>query len=454
MLKLNELLESARNVIKEERTFNSRELIIPGCYNLGKLDHGARGDTYIGGRVIIDKGDVDDIIKKELDFTVKQENIGYLKRAIESRTRGGDEDKKTNKKDVEIATKLLEDLQKLIIKVQPGHNREELRKLGGLSELELVVLKWLDKSEYLGKPIAKEAMEEEIKLLSRMNSQKVARYIATVVHEKGIGYLVEYVDGRNFASIIKDVEIVSVNPMTPKPVVFAVAYNLFDALADVHATNATHQDIKPSNIMLSFEGDFKLIDFGLALEFIPGGENVINKIRTDLRYAAPEVLVQIEKGKPGSGSKISPLTDEKGNVIAKIPHNTKTDVYMAGNTIYEVCTGKVPFRQPDFDDFKKEVMEHEPTPINHYNKEITKKESDMLLLALKKDASKRPEAAEFRDMYFHHLAKLGYDTPHKIKELSRGNIKPILDKRTREFQTQSSEKTEFLPTDFSESVLQ
>ena len=58
---------------------------------------------------------------------------------------------------------------------------------------------------------------------------------------------------------------------------------------DVHEVNIIHADIKPGNFLL-VAGELKLIDFGLAMELVPGYEYVQRKnIQGTKEYMSPEV---------------------------------------------------------------------------------------------------------------------------------------------------------------------
>ena len=58
---------------------------------------------------------------------------------------------------------------------------------------------------------------------------------------------------------------------------------------EVHHINIIHADIKPGNYLL-VAGELKLIDFGLAMELVPGHEYVQKKnIQGTKEYMSPEV---------------------------------------------------------------------------------------------------------------------------------------------------------------------
>lgn len=104
----------------------------------------------------------------------------------------------------------------------------------------------------------------------------------------------------------------------------AIAVPLLDALAYAHNRGVLHGDMKPSNIMLSEDG-VRLFDFGLGLAQEGPLKNLPNLNRKSLNawtpgYAAPELL----EGAPLS---------------------TGADVYGVACVLYELASGKHPFRR-------------------------------------------------------------------------------------------------------------
>ncbi|WP_249410769.1 serine/threonine-protein kinase [Pseudomonas sp. St316] len=110
----------------------------------------------------------------------------------------------------------------------------------------------------------------------------------------------------------------------PWPELKAIAVPLLDALAYAHSRGVLHGDMKPSNIMLSEEG-LRLFDFGLGLTEEGHSQRLPNLNRERLNawtpgYAAPELL----EGAPLSAA---------------------ADVYGAACVLYELASGKHPFRR-------------------------------------------------------------------------------------------------------------
>lgn len=150
---------------------------------------------------------------------------------------------------------------------------------------------------------------------------------------------------------------------------------LVDALQFAHEQGIIHRDIKPSNVLLHAGDHVYLADFGLAKRI---GENrsftLTGMMMGTPDYMAPE------------------LVDE--------PATTRSDIYALGVLLYQMLTGKLPFRgsTPQVV-LSKHISEHPPRP-SMYNATISVAMEHVILQALQKDPRKRfKTAADMIDAY-------------------------------------------------------
>ncbi|MDP2305231.1 MAG: protein kinase [Pseudomonadota bacterium] len=85
--------------------------------------------------------------------------------------------------------------------------------------------------------------------------------------------------------------------------------------------NIVHRDISPANVLVSFQGEVKLTDFGIAKASVKALETMSGVVKGRFDYMSPE---------QASGGDL----------------DQRSDLYSAGVVLYEVLTGRHPFRQP------------------------------------------------------------------------------------------------------------
>lgn len=142
-----------------------------------------------------------------------------------------------------------------------------------------------------------------------------------------------------------------------------------EALKFALDSGIVHHDIKPANILVDFDNNVKIGDFGLAY--------ALNDIKSE--------HLQAELSTFGSPDYVSPekLTDGY--------ESTKGDIFSLGVTFYELITGVKPFKKAREDEDILEVRESEPViPPSSLRFEASNNLSKLIMSMLEKEPSKRP----------------------------------------------------------------
>src|SRR6185369_13776192 len=105
-----------------------------------------------------------------------------------------------------------------------------------------------------------------------------------------------------------------------------IAIELAETVGQIHRRRVIHKDIKPKNILVDRSLSTQVIDFGLATR-LP---------REIQSFANPNVL-------EGTLAYISP--EQTGRMNRVIDY--RTDLYSLGVTLYQMLTGRLPFRASD-----------------------------------------------------------------------------------------------------------
>lgn len=150
----------------------------------------------------------------------------------------------------------------------------------------------------------------------------------------------DYLDGEDLARWLKRH---SPTWQQTAAIVGAVA----EALAHAHAQLTIHRDVKPANILMTSDGNPVLVDFGLALDDSSAGAEELGIVSGTPAYMAPEQVT-------GKAHRI----------------DGRTDIYSLGVVLYEMLSGRVPFRADKSQELMRQVRDDEPQPLRQLAREI------------------------------------------------------------------------------------
>jgi serine/threonine-protein kinase len=173
-------------------------------------------------------------------------------------------------------------------------------------------------------------------------------------------FSLEYVDGGSLARKIAG------TPQPPREAAELV-HLLAGAMQHAHKAGVIHRDLKPGNVLLTRDGTPKIADFGLAKHLEQeAGQTQSGAILGTANYMAPE---QAE----GKSQQVGPLAD----------------VYGLGAILYELLTGRPPFRAPTMLETLEQVRSREPVAPSQLQPTVPGDLETICLKCLQKDPRKR-----------------------------------------------------------------
>ena len=264
----------------------------------------------------------------------------------------------------------------MIAKGQKINDRYEIEKLIGEGGMANV---YLARDTILDRKVAVKVLRGDLagddKFVRRF--QREALSASSLSHPNIVEIYDVGADGGNFYIVMEFIEGKTLKQLIKKRGVLTLSetidimLQLLDALSSAHDSYIIHRDIKPQNIMIKESGLVKITDFGIAMALNNVELTQTNSVMGSVHYLPPE---------QASG---------KGSTI-------RSDIYSLGILMFEMLTGKMPYRGDSAVEIALKHMKEELPNAKELNPVIPQSVENIIIKAAAKNPKNRFK--DVRDM--------------------------------------------------------
>ena len=219
--------------------------------------------------------------------------------------------------------------------------------------------------------------EREARLASSLDHPNICTIFDLNVIN-GIHFIaMQFIEGRNVRQLVNGRPLGLASALS-------IAIQVTDALAAAHAQGIIHRDIKAGNVVVTSKGQAKVLDFGLAKLLDEDAARTSGIHHTELT----------EVGVPYGTATYAAPEQARGDRV-----DSRADIFSAGVLLYEMLTGRWPFKGKTAIDVRHAVLNEEPEPLATARPgPVPPRLQQILDRAMKKNPRDRyQKIAEFRD---------------------------------------------------------
>ncbi|MEO1269299.1 MAG: serine/threonine-protein kinase, partial [Myxococcota bacterium] len=215
---------------------------------------------------------------------------------------------------------------------------------------------------------------DEAKIAVELNHQNICQIYDLGRCNEQVYIAMEYLDGRDLYQILKR-QAERGHAMPLEAAVF-IATEICTGLDYAHRKKAAngaelniiHRDISPQNIIVTWEGEVKIVDFGIAKASLRASETASGVIKGKFYYMSPE--------------------QARGDTV-----DARTDIFAMGIVLYELLTGTVMYGAEDDVTLLSRVRRAEIAPPTSIRADIPLELERIVMKALARDRARRYQSA-------------------------------------------------------------
>ena len=231
--------------------------------------------------------------------------------------------------------------------------------------------------EPLGRAVAVKALKPSIAVDSTFAErfEREAHFMASLQHEN-ILHVYDFVKDQGTMSIVMEYvrgidlyDLLEMTPRLPAEVAAIIALKVVRALDYAHFRGIIHRDIKPANVMISHQGEIKLMDFGIARD-----DNLRDLTETGTGLGTPSYM---------SPEQI--LGDRL---------DFRSDIFALGIVLYQMLTGRKPFVEDETRSVMQKIRLDAYTPPRRINATVPRPLERILARCMEKMPTNRYQSTQ------------------------------------------------------------
>jgi serine/threonine-protein kinase len=216
-------------------------------------------------------------------------------------------------------------------------------------------------------------LRKEAQALSKLNHPN----IETLLEFESAGDLeylvVEYIAGTSLSDMLAK------GPL-PEKEIARLGAQLASGLAAAHAQRVVHCDLKPANIRITSDGRLKILDFGIAKLLRPTGET-----------PGTDTTTQSASGEQALVGTLPYMAPEQ---LQSLATDSRSDIFAAGAVLYEMATGRRPFREDTAPLLIDAILHQAVVPPRAVNNRISPELEGIVIKCLEKEPENRYQSAQ------------------------------------------------------------
>jgi serine/threonine-protein kinase len=234
-------------------------------------------------------------------------------------------------------------------------------------------------------PVFFDRFQRELEIGQKLDHPGVMK-VLTNDDRSQLYMVMEWVEGRLLRHILQEQKTFPVERAVH------LAVSICNALEYIHSQGVVHRDLKPENIMITAGDQIKIIDFGIAAN--AGARRLTFAKLTDTMGTPDYISPEQVKGKRG---------------------DARSDIYATGVILYEMLTGKVPFRGSNPFAIMNDRLLNNPIPPREIEPSISPELQEIIYRALERNPSQRYSSARDFAWDLEHQDKVGVPDREELR---------------------------------------